>query len=74
MSEVLVIADRSEGGVRKPTLELLTLARRLGEPSAVLFGPADDAVVAQLGEYGAQKVYSATSRIVAMSFCEPRSW
>ena len=33
VSEVLVIADRSEGGVRKPTLELLTLARRLGEPS-----------------------------------------
>jgi electron transfer flavoprotein alpha subunit len=59
VSEVLVIAERTDSGVRKPTLELLTLARRLGEPSAVLFGPADDAVIAQLGEYGAQTVYTA---------------
>ena len=53
MSEVLVIAETTAAGVRKPTLELLTAARALGEPAAVVFGEASDAVVAQLGEYGA---------------------
>ena len=72
MSEVLVIADRSEGGVRKPTLELLTLARRLGDPGVVLFGPADDAVVAQLGEYGAVTVYVAADPAVADFLVVPK--
>ena len=72
MSEVLVIVERSESGVRKPTLELLTLARRLGEPSAVLFGPADDAVVAQLGEYGAVKVYAAADPVVGEYLVVPK--
>ena len=58
MSEVLVIAETTAAGVRKPTLELLTAARALGEPAAVVFGKASDAVVAQLGEYGATKVYA----------------
>lgn len=61
MSEVLVLAETTPAGVRKPTLELLTVARRLGEPSAVLFGTADDAVVSALGEYGAAKVYVVSS-------------
>ena len=51
MSEVLVLAETTAAGVRKPTLELLTAARALGEPAAVVFGKASDAVVAQLGEY-----------------------
>jgi electron transfer flavoprotein alpha subunit len=72
VSEVLVIVERTESGVRKPTLELLTLARRLGEPSAVLFGPADDGVVAQLGEYGAQVVYSATDSAFAEYLVVPK--
>jgi len=72
VSEVLVIVERSESGVRKPTLELLTLARRLGEPSAVLFGPADDAVVAQLGEYGAVKVYAAADPVVGEYLVVPK--
>ena len=58
MSEVLVLAETTSAGVRKPTLELLTAARALGEPAAVVFGEASDAVVAQLGEYGATKVYA----------------
>ncbi len=32
MAEVLVYVDHVDGAVRKPTLELLTLARRIGEP------------------------------------------
>ena len=35
MSEVLVLVDHVDGAVKKPTYELLTLARRLGEPSEV---------------------------------------
>src|ERR1700726_2513528 len=62
MAEVLVLAERTDGGeVKKVTLELLTAARRLGSPSVVWTGPGSDAGVARLGEYGAQKVYVADS-------------
>jgi electron transfer flavoprotein alpha subunit len=59
MSEVLVLVDHAEGVVKKPTYELLTLARRLGEPSAVFIGTADAAGAAKdnLARYGAEKVY-----------------
>ena len=61
MSEILVLVDHVDGAVRKPALELLTLARRLGEPSAVVLGAggATAAIAAKLGEYGAVKVYAA---------------
>jgi electron transfer flavoprotein alpha subunit len=58
VSEVLVLVERSDGTVRKATLELLTLARRLGEPAALVCGPSDDATVKVLGEHGAAKVYA----------------
>ena len=57
MAEILVLVDHIDGAVRKPTLELLTLARRLGEPSAVFLGRGADAATAVLGEFGARKVY-----------------
>ncbi len=59
MSEVLVLIDHLDGAVRKPTYELLTIARRLGEPSAVYIGPADQAAeaVEKVKAYGAEKVY-----------------
>ncbi|MGZ4454698.1 MAG: electron transfer flavoprotein subunit alpha/FixB family protein [Nocardioides sp.] len=60
MSEVLVLVDHVDGAVRKPTLELLTIAKRLGEPSAVFIGDASkNAEVAEkLKKYGAEKVYA----------------
>ncbi len=60
MSEVLVLVDHVDGAVRKPTFELLTIARRLGEPSAVFIGAAGQAAAAaeSLGTYGAEKVYA----------------
>ncbi|MEI2764107.1 MAG: electron transfer flavoprotein subunit alpha/FixB family protein [Dermatophilaceae bacterium] len=61
MSEVLVVAETTASGVRKPTLELLTVARGLGEPAAVVFGEPSGAVVEQLGEYGATKVYAVAA-------------
>jgi electron transfer flavoprotein alpha subunit len=57
MSVVLVVVDAVDGSAPKPTLELLTLARRIGSPAAVVFGPAGDQVVPVLGEYGAADVY-----------------
>ncbi|MBK3572468.1 electron transfer flavoprotein subunit alpha/FixB family protein [Streptomyces sp. MBT65] len=57
MAEILVLVDHTAGVVRKPTLELLTLARRLGEPTAVLLGPGADTATEVLGRFGAHKVY-----------------
>ncbi len=59
MSEVLVLVDHVEGSVRKPTLELLALAKKLGSPSAVFIGGADQvsAATEKLTAFGAEKVY-----------------
>lgn len=59
MSEVLVVIDHADGEVKKPTYELLTIAARLGEPSAVFIGAASqgDAVAEKVKRYGAAKVY-----------------
>jgi electron transfer flavoprotein alpha subunit len=59
MSEVLVVVDHADGEVKKPTYELLTIARRIGEPSAVFFGSPEqgDAVAEKVKKYGAAKVY-----------------
>ena len=59
MSEILVLVDHADGAVKKPTYELLTLAARLGEPSAVFIGPADKGaeVAEAVKKYGAEKVY-----------------
>ncbi len=73
MSEVLVLAETTESGVRKPTLELLTAARRLGAPSAVVFGVPSEAVLAQLGEYGAAKVYAVAAPEAAEYLSVPKA-
>jgi electron transfer flavoprotein alpha subunit len=61
MSEVLVVVEHAAGAVKKVTLEMLTLARSLGEPVAVVLGGPGAAGVLtdKLGEYGAAKVYVA---------------
>jgi electron transfer flavoprotein alpha subunit len=57
MSQILVLVDHVDGVVRKTTAELLTLARRLGEPAAIFVGEGDPAALAALGEFGAGTVY-----------------
>ncbi len=57
MSEILVLVDHSDGAVKKVTLELLTLARGIGEPSAVVIGSGVD--TQPLAEYGAATIYVA---------------
>ncbi len=59
MSEILVLAAHDGDSVKKVTLELLTLARRFGEPAAVWLGPGAEAARDRLAEYGAAKVYTA---------------
>ena len=59
MAEVLVLAEHSDGDVKKVTGELLTLARQFGEPAAVWVGAGSQQGQARLAEYGAAKVYVA---------------
>ena len=57
MSEILILVDHVDGVVRKTTNELLTIARRLGEPSAVFIGADVSAAAEVLKQYGAEKIY-----------------
>ena len=63
MGAVLVLVERSEtdGTVCRSTCALLTVARRLGTPVAVLCGPVDAASLALLGRFGATTVCTVTS-------------
>ena len=75
MSEVLVLVDHVEGEIKKATFELLTAAKSLGEPSAVVVGAPGEAakVKDQLGEYGAAKVYVAESDDIAGYSVAPKA-
>lgn len=61
MPTVLVLADVTDTGVRNATLELLTAARALGEPAAVVCGPVAADVTAALVAHGATTVYGITA-------------
>ena len=75
MAEVLVLVEHGEGSVKKVTLELLTAARELGEPAAVVVGAPGSAapLVDKLGEYGAAKVYVAESEDAEKYLVTPKS-
>jgi electron transfer flavoprotein alpha subunit len=59
MAEILVLAEHDGETVKKVTGELLTLARRFGEPSVVWTGPGASGGQARLAEFGAATVYVA---------------
>ncbi|WP_179468197.1 electron transfer flavoprotein subunit alpha/FixB family protein [Mycolicibacterium vinylchloridicum] len=63
MAEVLVLVEHAEGAVKKVTAELITAARTLGEPAAVVIGAPGTAapLVDALKEAGAAKIYVAES-------------
>ena len=73
MSEVLVVAELLDGAVTKPTLELLTLARRLGEPVAVVFGDGSEAAADRLGEYGATRIVAVTDPAITQFLVAPKA-
>ncbi len=74
MAEILVLVEHTDGEVKKVTLELLTLARSLGAPSAVWAGPgySPDAK-ARLSEYGAEKIYVADSAEITDYVVAPKA-
>ena len=71
MSEVLVLVDHVDGVVRKTTAEMLTAARRLGEPSAVYVGSLDSQARADLARYGAAKIYCVAAGEVSEHLVAP---
>ena len=73
MAEVLVLAEHDGGGVKKVTAELLTAARRLGEPSAVWAGEGSAEGKARLAEFGAARVYVAESADLAGFVVAPKA-
>ncbi|GAA2598260.1 electron transfer flavoprotein subunit alpha/FixB family protein [Dactylosporangium fulvum] len=75
MAEVLVVVEASQGGVKKVTLEMLTLARDLGEPAAVVLGGEGAAapLVDKLAEFGATKVYAAESADIDGHLVAPKA-
>ncbi|HLR86163.1 MAG TPA: electron transfer flavoprotein subunit alpha/FixB family protein [Nocardioidaceae bacterium] len=73
MSEVLVYVDHVDGAVSKPTTELLTIARRLGEPSAVFVGTQVDAAKEALASFGAEKIYVLDDPSLSEYLVAPKS-
>ena len=73
MSEVLVYVDHVDGAVTKPTTELLTLARRLGEPSAVFVGAQVDAATDTLSSFGAEKIYALDDAALSDYLVAPKA-
>jgi electron transfer flavoprotein alpha subunit len=73
MSNILVLADHVGGTVRKTTSELLTIARRLGEPVAVYIGDGVESAVQALGQYGAAKVITLTNPELSQYLVAPKA-
>jgi electron transfer flavoprotein alpha subunit len=63
MAEVLVLVEHADGELKKVTAELITAARVLGEPAAVVVGKPGtaDSLVDGLKAAGAAKIYVAES-------------
>jgi electron transfer flavoprotein alpha subunit len=74
MAEVLVLVEHVDGEIKKVTYELLTAARRLGEPSAVVVGEPGTAgkLSEGLAAHGAAKVYAADSAEAAQYLVTPQ--
>jgi len=64
MAEILVFAEHTGDDVKKVTLELITLARRFGEPSVVWTGPGAEQGQARCAEYGAARIYVAADAAI----------
>ena len=67
MAEVLVLVEHAEGALKKVSAELITAARVLGEPAAVVVGPPGTAapLIDGLKAAGAAKIYVAESDVVS---------
>ena len=73
MAEVLVLVDHAQGVVKKPAAEMLTIARRLGEPTAVFIGPGAETAKDLLARYGAEKIISVSDPSVTEHLVAPQA-
>jgi electron transfer flavoprotein alpha subunit len=73
MPSVLVVAEVTGGAVPKSVTELLTLARRLGEPVAVALGTGAAGAVDALGRFGAARVYVVDDPVVDDYIAVPKT-
>jgi electron transfer flavoprotein alpha subunit len=73
MAEVLVLVDHVEGTPKKVTYELLTLARELGTPSAVVLGKGASAAVEKVAAYGAETVYVSEDETIDSALVGPKA-
>ncbi|WP_043729352.1 electron transfer flavoprotein subunit alpha/FixB family protein [Nocardia asiatica] len=74
MAEVLVLVEHAEGAIKKVSTELLTAARALGEPAAVVLGTAGtgEKLADALAAAGAEKIYIAESDEVENYLVTPK--
>ncbi|HLK36689.1 MAG TPA: electron transfer flavoprotein subunit alpha/FixB family protein [Polyangiaceae bacterium] len=71
MAGTLVVAEISEGRVKKSTLSAVTFARQVGGPFAVLvLGGGAAAAAKELTAFGAQKVIAVDDAALATYVCE----
>lgn len=63
MAEVLVLVEHADGAIKKVSTELITAARTLGTPAAVVLGTAGtgEKLADALAAAGAEKIYVAES-------------
>ena len=73
MPVVLVLAELVDGAVTKPTCELLTLARRLGDPVAVVLGDGAEQAAERLGQFGAARVLAVTDPALGQYLVAPHA-
>jgi electron transfer flavoprotein alpha subunit len=73
MAEVLVLVEHADGALKKVSSELITAARVLGEPAAVVVGKPGtaDPLVDGLKAAGAAKIYVAESDTAANYLITP---
>ncbi|MET7767764.1 electron transfer flavoprotein subunit alpha/FixB family protein [Nocardia sp. NPDC005366] len=74
MAEVLVLVEHADGAIKKVSTELLTAARALGEPAAVVLGAAGtgEKLADALAAAGAEKIYIAESDDVENYLVTPK--
>ncbi|WP_069163258.1 electron transfer flavoprotein subunit alpha/FixB family protein [Nocardia altamirensis] len=74
MAEVLVLVEHADGAIKKVSTELLTAARNLGEPAAVVLGTAGtgEKLADALAAAGAAKIYIAESDDVENFLVTPK--
>jgi electron transfer flavoprotein alpha subunit len=74
MAEVLVLVEHAEGNLKNITAELITAARVLGEPSAVVVGApgTTEKLTEGLKAAGAAKIYAAESDTAEQYLVTPK--